>query len=50
MLPVNYLRVVGREHVAAKRAERNEGSLFHAAGEIRKTTEAARKAYEGLSK
>ena len=40
MPPVNYLRVVGCEHVAAKRAERNEA--------IGKTAETAREAYEGL--
>ena len=41
MPTVNYLQVIGWEHVAAKRAERNEGY-------IGKTTKASREAYEDL--
>ena len=40
MLTVNYLSVIGRENVAAKRAERMKT--------IRKATKAAREAHEDL--
>ena len=40
MPTVNYLRVVGWEHVAANRAMKNEG--------LEKATEAAIEAHEGL--